>query len=164
MSKQDQNQTEEEYVVFSSDVVGFWSEADTLHFVPTGFKEFPNKKYKDKMTTIIVGKLLTPGEGLITNKADEDVGAERGDLIGVWGQAGMREIKNLYLCKVKLTRDETLDKDVGKGQPMKGYRIETPRGVKPAALPNLTPAGAAPSNGPTAGGNTASDNFDDIPF
>lgn len=158
--KQSTTEDEGEWVDFSSDVKGFWDHEGELKFVPTGYKSFPSRKFKNKTTTIIVGKALGPASGL--NEHDETITFERGDLIGVWYSPGMKELTSLYGSKVKMFRDG--EKDVGQAQPMKVYRIQTPRGVKPADLPNLTVKGftPAPTTSTASGGQDLPS--DDIPF
>lgn len=161
MTEQKKNQSDEgEWVDFSSDVQGFWDHEGEIRFIPTGYKSFPSRKYKKKTTTIIVGKAIAPISAL--NDKDETITIEPGALVGVWYSPGMKELTSLYGSKVKMFRDG--EKDVGQDQPMKVYRIQTPKGVKPAPLPNLTVKGFTPS--PTTG--TASDSqdlpSDDIPF
>jgi hypothetical protein len=149
-----------EWVDFSSDVRGFWDHEGVIKFVPTGYKSFPSRKFKNKMTTIIVGKALAPISGEDEKNQGITIGA--GDLVGIWYSPGMKELTSLYGSKVKMFRDG--EKDVGQAQPMKVYRIQTQKGVKPAPLPNLTVKGFTPS--PTPG--TASDSHDlpsdEIPF
>lgn len=159
-NQQQGTEDEGEWVDFSSDVKGFWNHEGEIKFIPTGYKSFPSRKFKNKTTTIIVGKALAPVSA--EDEKDQSITIARGELVGVWYSPGMKELTSLYGSKVKMFRDG--EKDVGQAQPMKVYRIQTPKGVKPAPLPNLTVKGFTPS--PTTG--TASDSqdlpSDDIPF
>lgn len=156
----DRGAGDEEWVDFSSDVKGFWDHEGVIKFIPTGYKSFPSKKYKNKTTTIIVGKALDDISG--ENDKNETITLHRGDLVGVWYSPGMKEITSLYGTKVKMFRDG--EKDVGQNEPMKVYRIQTPRGVKPVPLPNLTVKGFTPSPTTSTASDTQDLPSDDIPF
>lgn len=128
---------EEQYVDLpQSDVAGFWDGEGTLHFRPQGFRSFKSKKFRDRTTTIIVGTLVSPAGA--TNKDGDELTLDSGDTIGVWYSPGMRPVLTLKGQKIKITRDETLDRDTGKGNPMKGYAFQTLKGCDRVKLENLS--------------------------
>lgn len=131
MSKQ-----EEQYVDLpQSDTEGVWDGEGTIHFRPEGFRSFKSKKFRDRTTTIIVGTLLSPASA--TNKDGDELSLDPGQAIGVWYSPGMRPLLTLKGQKVKMTRDEKLDRDTGKGNLMKGYAIQTLKGCERVKLENL---------------------------
>lgn len=128
---------EEEFVELpQSDVSGFWDGEGTLNFKPAGFKSFPSKKFRGKTTTMIVGLLLKDTTG--TDSDGEETKLEAGSTIGVWYSPGMRPLLTLKDQKIRMTRDEQLDKDTGKGNPMKGYAFQTLKNVQRIKLENLS--------------------------
>ena len=159
--KKQQTDDEGEWVDFSSDVKGFWDHEGVIKFIPTGYKSFPSKKFKGKNTTIIVGKAIADVTAL--DEKDQTITIKPGELIGVWYSPGMKELTSLYGTKVKMYRDG--EKDVNQPQPMKVYRIQTPRGAKAVQLPNLTVKGFTPTPSSTPTASDAQDlPSDDIPF
>lgn len=160
MTEKQNEQGSEDWVDFSSDVKGFWDHEGRIEFIPTGYKSFPSKKFKNKNTTIIVGKALADVSAV--DDKDQEITLHRGDLVGVWYSPGMKEITGLYGTKVRMFRDG--EKDVNQPQPMKVYRIQTPRGTKAVPLPNLTVQAFTPS--PTTSTASATQDLpsDDIPF
>jgi hypothetical protein len=155
MSKETkQTQDGEEYVRFNQDIEGFWDGEGVVHFIPTGYKEFPSKKFRGKTSTIIQGRALSP---VSCEDADgEKTTVDVGGLVGVWAKPGMRDLKNLYGCKVRMRVDG--EKDIGQINPMKLFAIDIAKGSKPRPLPNLTPTAneVAKTPEPT--------NLDDLPF
>lgn len=163
MTEQQKKTTDDdegEWVDFSSDVRGFWDHEGEIKFIPTGYKSFPSRKFKNKTTTIIVGKALA--DITAEDEKDQTITIKRGELVGVWYSPGMKELTSLYGTKVKMYRDG--EKDVGQAQPMKVYRIQTPRGVKPSPLPNLTVKGFTPSPTPATASDSQDLPSDEIPF
>lgn len=154
-----QQSGDDEYVDFSSDVKGFWDHEGIIHLMPTGYKTFPSRKFKNKTTTIIVGKALSEVSAL--DEDDEKITIAPGELIGVWYSPGMKEILGLYQCKVKMWRDG--EKDVGQAQPMKVYRTQIAKSSKPAPVPNLTIKTSKPGEASETAGGTDLPS-DDIPF
>ncbi len=122
-------------------------------------------------TDVIIEGNIIPGEKCVMydrngdgniDKDGEEFAGETGKTVGVWYSAGMRELMNLADCKVRMKRDETLDKDVGQPQPMKGYRIQFAKGSVRRALPEAPRFGAQSSDeGPSAQQELGTD---DIPF
>jgi hypothetical protein len=162
MSKENGSQGQEEYVVLQqSDVVGFWDGEGTLHVKPSGFRSFPSKKFRGRTTTMIIGTLLSNASG--TDKDGEELALEAGETVGIWYSPGMRPILTLKNQRVKLTRDESFDKDTGKGNPMKGYRIETLKNVQRVNLDNLS-FDNGPDISAKAEKKTSEEDMDNVPF
>lgn len=123
------------------DVVGIWSgdpqkAGNPCHFIPIDCVMGDSKKFdKTKPSILIFGKLCS--ECLLTIKSDDEddedsdeVIGKPGDLIGVWFKPGMAALKNLGGVEVLLDykRDEDgamLEKDIGKGNPMKLYSVKS---------------------------------------
>lgn len=150
----------------ASNIVGFWDGEGILTFSPQSKFQFPSKKFRDRMTRVVVGKLLTDAN--LINKDGDEVAGKEGDTVGVWFSPGMAELLNLGFVPVRMKRDESLDKDTGKGQPMKGYKIQfqgTPR-----KLPNAPRFSSADwedaSDKPNSVASDAQTSFSDseIPF
>jgi hypothetical protein len=156
--------TEEEYVRFNQDIEGFWDGDGTVHFAPTGYKSFPSKKFKDKMSTIILGRALSAVSGV--DPDGEPTELEAGMLIGVWYKPGMRDLLSLYGAKVKMKADG--EKELpGKGNPMKVFAIGVAKGTVPKELPNLTPTPKLTTEAKKTGSDSAQGDLpsdDDIPF
>lgn len=112
----------DEYVEVGGDIVGRWDGEGVVHFIPMSQRIFQNKTYKNKDSVLIIGKALAAVSCLDRDK--NPVEAVAGDQIGVFYQHGMREILSLGECRIKMKRDPELDKDIGKGNPIKGYRIK----------------------------------------
>lgn len=113
----------------NSDIVGVWdSESGPLFFIPEHAIATDSKKFdKTKPSVLLFGSLTRPA--ILKTKGDEDdddavtVQGEPGDAVGVWVKPGMRDIVNLGGVEVFLSRDESKDKDIGKGNDMKGFRV-----------------------------------------
>lgn len=113
----------------SSNIVGVWDpESGPIQFVPSHAIVTDSKTFdKTKPSTLLFGKLTKPT--ILKTKGDEDdddavlVEGRPGDLVGVWVKPGMRDIAGLGGVEVFMARDPSEDKDVDKGNDMKGFRI-----------------------------------------
>lgn len=158
--------SKDEYVEEANEIVGTWDLQGVLNFRPMSQRTFRNKKFKERDTTLIIGIALAPAS--CTDKDGVAFTCEAGDAVGVFYKAGMRALLNMGECRVKIKRDPELDKDVGKGKDMHGFRVkrhseDTPKPLnvaydyRDAKQTAALPAGAA----------TAADKeyeSDDIPF
>lgn len=127
------------YVRVSDDIDGFWDGTGTAHFTPTGLKTFKSKTFRDRMSTIIFARALSPVScmGVATEDSDgESFVLEAGGKLGIWYKPGMKQLLNLAGSKVKMTADG--EKDVGKGNPMKLFAIDVARGSVMKKLPDLS--------------------------
>lgn len=149
----------DEYVLVSSDVLGFWNGEGTIHFRPTSKKIFKNKKFPDRDSVMIVGVALGKAD-LVTADGDE-LQASSGDIIGVWYSPGMRELLGLCDCKVKMKADG--ERDVGKGSPMKAYKIARSNSDTPRPLPtSYDYRRTGYTEGLRPGGEV--EDYEDVPF
>lgn len=112
----------------TSDIVGTWDpDRGGILFIPSHASVGDGKKFdKTKPSLLIFGKLAGPA--WVKVKADDDddkpgVMAKAGDLVGVWAKPGMKDIATLCGVEVWMVRDLTKDRDTGKGEKMKGYRV-----------------------------------------
>lgn len=149
----------EEWVESRSDIDGFWDGEGVVQFIPVGYKSFPSKKYRGRITRFVFGKATA--ETSATDKDGETITVNPGETIGVWYSAGMSDLMNLAGTKVRMKRDETLDKVVTGGT-MKGFRIQHVKGSSLKPLPNLTTA-SAPQDAKGAE-PTEEPSMDDLPF
>lgn len=153
--------SKEEWVELpQSDIAGFWDGEGTLAFRPQGFKSFKNKTFEGQKSVIIVGELLA-GASAVDAESKEETELSAGQTIGVWYSAGLRPLLTLKDAKVRLKRDETLDKQIKKGQkPMKGYRFATVGKPKRAPLENLSDGGIPDLTPPSVD----AEDFENVPF
>lgn len=145
------SKTEEQWVELpQSDIAGFWDGEGTLAFRPQGFKSFKNKTFEGQKSVIIVGELIA-GATAIDAETKEETSLEAGQTVGVWYSAGLRPLLTLKDARVRLKRDESLDKQIKKGQkPMKGYRFAVVGKPKRVPLDNLSDGGIPDLNPPSS--------------
>jgi len=112
----------------TSDIVGTWNaDKGPIIFTPLYATVSDGKKYKNKPSLLIFGRLNA--ECVLNVKGDDDdddkptVVGKPGDLVGVWGKHGMRDLATLCGVEVFMARDVTKDRDTGKDEKMKGYRV-----------------------------------------
>lgn len=117
----------------NSDVVGYWSEEQPIHFIPRSVKLLDGNIDKAKPSIIIVGELQEPT--ILSNKDTDPFQGEVGQIVGVWYKPGMRDIAKSAGLKVWL--DQDLDdngvqktKKMKKGNPMKLYIVQSAPGVE----------------------------------
>ena len=121
----------------NTDVKGYWTEDEPIHFIPRGVKLLDGNIDKDKPTAIIVGELVE--RAIISVKDEDPIEGAVGDIVGVWYKPGMRDIA---LCAgLKVWLDQDLDDDgvqrtkkMKKGNPMKLYTVTSAPG-KPVRIP-----------------------------
>ena len=116
----------------NSDVVGYWSEDEPIHFIPRSVKLLDGNIDKTKPSIIIVGELQEPT--ILSNKDADPFQGEVGQIVGVWYKPGMRDIAKSAGLKVWLDKDLEADgetqklKKMKKGNPMKLYVVQSAAG------------------------------------
>jgi len=115
----------------SSDIVGIWDpDQGPIRCIPRHAKLSDSKKFdKTKPSIFIFAELTAPCELRVKSEDEDDetdlITGEPGDLVGIWGKPGMRDIANL--CNVEVFMFQDGEKDIGKGNPMKVYDISSAR-------------------------------------
>ncbi len=116
----------------TEDMVGYWNEDSgvPLHCVPRYAVLFDNKVEPRNASILIFATLLDPAP-LLKKEDDQktEFQGQPGDQIGIFAKPGMRRIAKLADCKTLIMRDPTKDKDVGKPQPMKYFKVLNAPGV-----------------------------------
>jgi hypothetical protein len=114
----------------SSDIVGTW-ESETedgkpnrgITFVPAFVTMGDSKKYdKTKPSILIFGRLTKPC--VLMNNGDEVVG-QIGELAGVWYKPGMKDVRDAGGIETYIRRNPAKDKDIDRGNEMKGFDVLT---------------------------------------
>lgn len=112
----------------TSDIVGIWAtDQGPIRCIPSHAVVGDGKKFdKSKPSLLIFAKLTA--ECKLQVKGDEDeetsyIDGQPGDLVGIWAKPGMKDIASLQGVEVFLMRDPAKDKDVGKGNDLKGYMV-----------------------------------------
>lgn len=90
----------EGFVQVNLDIVGFWNEDCIIHCIPKNVKLFDNKVEKAKPSPLITVELIDPID--VRTTEGEIIRAEAGQLVGIWGRAGMRDLKVHADCRVKI--------------------------------------------------------------
>lgn len=105
----------------ASDVDQFWNEeGGPIQGVLLCGKNYLNK-LAGKVNSIYVIRLTSPCKSQ-TNKGDGfENPAQPGELVGVWGAPGLKDLMMMGGCEVHITRNG--EKDVGKPSKMKVYAI-----------------------------------------
>ena len=113
----------------TSDVIGYWdSDGDIpiTGIVEVGVIAIDSSIDRTKPSMLLKIKATVPT--VVKDKEDVENICKAGDLVGVWFKPGMRDIRTLGGLEVTLSRNETKDKDVKKGNDMKGFDVFGPRG------------------------------------
>jgi hypothetical protein len=121
MAKNNQPNIPAGYKEQSSDIVGFWdsTSGDTIHMIPRFLRLFDSKLDPAKSSTLLVAELV---DAINVQNADgETVLAEKGQEVGIWTKPGMVSVKKLGGVDVYMYQDG--EKDTGKGNPMKLYKV-----------------------------------------
>lgn len=111
------------YEEVGGDVAGFWDpEHNALHFIPRSVKLMDSSIDGGKVSALVTGELVDDTELDVTegNETTKRV-VPKGKLVGVWYKPGMRGIRNLAGAKVYIYADGA--KDVGKGNPMRTFKV-----------------------------------------
>lgn len=119
----------EDYEDKTEDMVGYWNEeGGPVHCIPRYAVLFDNKVDARNPSILIFATLLDPAN-LLKKEDDEKTAfvGKAGDQIGIFAKPGMRRIGKLRDCKCLITRDPTKDKDTGKPQLMKYFKVTNPK-------------------------------------
>lgn len=156
----------------SGDVAGFYSGLGSIEFVPLYATLADNKKFKNKLTTVVIGR-LTKDCLLVDSKSQEQVQGAVGDTVGLFYRPGMSQLKLNAGIPVFMVQDGT--KDTGEGNPMVVYKVFAPKGKRGRMLQvtedrrkngrhleSPLPIAPGASSGPVT--QTGSVGEDDIPF
>jgi hypothetical protein len=118
----------ENYEDKTEDMVGYWNEdAGPIHCIPKYAVLFDNKVDPRNASILIFATLLNPAN-LLKKEDDEKTAfvGKPGDQVGIFAKPGMRRIAKLRDCKCLIQRDPTKDKDTGKPEPMKYFKVTNP--------------------------------------
>lgn len=115
----------------SSDIQGTWDSDDPSNpiiCIPKYAAVGDGKKFdKSKPSLLIFVELVHPCRVNVKsdNEDSEPVTemAPKGALVGIWGKPGMRDMRDFCGQTILIVRDPKKDKDIGKGNDLKGYRI-----------------------------------------
>lgn len=117
----------ETYSERGGDLVGFWdSELTPIHCIPRSVKLFDGNIDKDKPSILLTVELASPcgcRPPKDSEAGEEPFVAPVGSLVGVWYKPGMKAIRDL--CGVKAFITESGEKDTGKPNRMKLYKVES---------------------------------------
>lgn len=111
----------------SGDIIAFWDDTVAgICCIPQGYKLFDNDQDKEKVSTLFVVKLTAPLEGAYKKEKGEDkpklpVQTKAGDVVGIWGSAGMRDLVNMGGMDIFIYQEG--EKNTGKKSPMKLYHV-----------------------------------------
>lgn len=109
-----------EFQQVNLDIIGFWLEDRVLECIPESVKLFDNKQDKHKPSALITAKLTKDCEVMTSD--GELIEGREGQLVGIWGRPGMRDLRVLSGCRVAIVPDgEIAIKD--KPNPMRAYKI-----------------------------------------
>ncbi len=115
-----------DYVDRTEDMVGYWNEdsGQPVHCIPRYAVLFDNKVDKRNPSILIFADLLH-STSLLKKEDDEktEFKGNTGDRIGIFAKPGMRRIGKLADAKALIFRDPTKDKDVGKPEKMKYFKV-----------------------------------------
>ena len=120
----------------TEDMVGYWNEdAGPVHCIPRYAVLFDNKVEPRNASILIFATLLDPAN-LLKKEDDEKTAfvGKPGDQIGIFAKPGMRRIAKLRDCKCLIQRDPTKDKDTGKPELMKYFKVTNPKNSPEKAL------------------------------
>lgn len=113
----------------TSDIVGVWDPeiSGPIVCIPHHAVVGDGKKFdKAKPSCLIFAELVRPIKVSTSREDSEEktfVDAQVGELVGIWAKPGMKDIRGLCGVAVVMARDPSKDKDVDKGNDMKGFRV-----------------------------------------
>lgn len=108
------------------DIIGTWQEDTSgprVCFTPLFASAFDSKLDSKRANLIVHGRLEFPCKLVSTANKDETIEGKKGDLIGVFVSPGMKTLECCAGIVTVVERDG--EKDVGRPQPMKTYKIKT---------------------------------------
>lgn len=109
----------EGYKKRTTELVGFWSMAKPLHFVPKFARVFDSDIEPSKPSILIIGDAV--GENLIVDREGKELMSTDHQPIGVWYKPGMAAVKDL--AGVKVFMYPTGEQNTGKPNPMKTFDV-----------------------------------------
>jgi hypothetical protein len=118
------------------DIIGTWQEdvsGRRVCFTPLFASAFDSKLDSKRANLIVHGRLEFPCKLVSTADKDETIDGKPGDLIGVFVSPGMKTLECCAGVVTLLERDG--EKDVGRPQPMKTYKVKTKKAI--STEPNL---------------------------
>lgn len=115
-----------DYVDRTEDMVGYWNEdsGEPIHCTPRYAVLFDNKVDPRNPSILIFCDLLH--ETSLLKKEDDqktEFKGKPGERIGIFAKPGMRRIGKLADANALIFRDPTKDKDVGKPEKMKYFKV-----------------------------------------
>ena len=128
------------------DVQGIWDPTNpgcsqVLQFVPKSRNVMDNQADPTKVSTFIMGKLLEDASLIDPDDADKKaiVEVKKGELIGLWYSAGMKDIETCFGLHVFMFRGEDVSMkplpDGTERSPMRSFEIHVPRGSAKKTIP-----------------------------
>lgn len=107
----------------SEDIVGYWDEdSGPIHVIPHSAVLFDNKIDKRNVSMLIFCTLVDACQLITTEEGQKvSIQGKPGDRVGVFGKPGLKAIGNLCDSKVYIERNG--EKDVGKPEPMKLFKV-----------------------------------------
>lgn len=110
------------YTEVSSDIVGFWTQANVLHGVPLHIKLFDSEIEPTKPSILITVRLTEDLEVVKGAKdGHEEIVAKAGQTVGVWARPGLAALAKACNCDVYVVPDG--EKDIGKPSMMKLFKV-----------------------------------------
>lgn len=134
---------------------GFWDEREPICGIVESAREFVNRK--NRLTRVYLIRLLMPTTGLaqqIGGGPPVEADFKTGELVGIFGSAGLRDLENRAGCKVWIRRDGVRQTKNGE---MKVYDIRSPDQPSPLRIETYTPRGKE-----AADGNVVADDIRDL--
>lgn len=124
------------YEEVADDLVGYWDPEHfaMIHVIPREAKLFDSSQDETKPSVLIFCKLVD--SAIVVNKEGQTktlVEAQPGDMVGIWGKAGMRQ-KMMVLANRDCYVSVSGTKDVGKKEPMTTFSIMA-KPARPSPLP-----------------------------
>ena len=120
-------QAPEDFTERGGDLIGFWDpELTPIHCIPLSVKLFDGNIEADKPSILMTVELVSPAgvrPPKDTEAGEEPFVAPAGSLVGVWYKPGMKSVRDL--CGVPCYITPNGEKDTGKPNPMKLFKVES---------------------------------------
>lgn len=108
----------------SSDVVGFYDPKiaqQDVHFIPREAVLMDGNAEAHKPSMLIFAELVSPCKIVETSKSGNIIDGKPGDMIGIWGKPGMKDMRDCCGEPVFMYPDTV--KDTGKPNPMQVFAV-----------------------------------------